>query len=104
MEKILVKVDEDLLDLIDGYLKTQHDEAIKMKNALAGQDYEVIRIAGHCMKGTGAGYGFTDLTDIGGQLEHAGEKKDGIKISHLISKLENYLARVEVEYVPEEDL
>ena len=50
------------------------------------------------MKGSGAGYGFDVITDIGGSLEQAAKNKDTQKIQQQIDKLAAYIKGLEVKY------
>jgi len=50
------------------------------------------------MKGSGGGYGFDYLTELGSQIEKAAELKNKHKIKKLITELENYLAKIEIIY------
>jgi len=38
---------------------------------LAASDFERLQSAGHNRKGTGASYGFTELTQLGASIEHS---------------------------------
>ena len=97
MKRIIVKVDEDLLDLIPSFLKNKKEDIIKMTTAIQEQDYETVRVAGHNMKGSGAGYGFSKLSEIGGQLETAAITQDKELIINLLNQLADYLERVIIE-------
>jgi hypothetical protein len=44
--------------------------------ALEKQDFETIRILGHTMKGTGGGYGFDTISEMGRALEEAAKTQD----------------------------
>jgi hypothetical protein len=50
------------------------------------------------MKGSGGGYGFDDITEIGAALEQAAKRKDNTAIGDELEKLASYLARIEVVY------
>lgn len=97
-EKIIVHVDEDIADLIPGFLKNRRRDVETLVEALQQNDYESIRILGHSMKGVGGGYGFGTITDIGRLLEQAAKDRDAIEIRKQIEALANYLERVEVYY------
>jgi HPt (histidine-containing phosphotransfer) domain-containing protein len=97
-ETIRVTVDPDLEDLIPGYLEGRGRDAGAMAQALKGKDFETIRILGHSMKGSGGGYGFDAITEIGGGLERAAKAGDGAAIDRLIEELRLYLGRVRVVY------
>jgi len=48
------------------------------------------------MKGSGAGYGFDGISEIGSYLEIAGKGKDTEKIKKGIEDLKSYLNRIEI--------
>ena len=58
-------MDEDLGDLIPGYLENRKKDVVEILNCLNRRDYETIRSLGHKMKGSGGGYGFDTITEIG---------------------------------------
>lgn len=102
MEKIIVTVDEDLIDLVPGYLQNRRNDFATMQSALASEEYDVIRVIGHAMKGSGGGYGFAEITAIGGGLEAAAKSHAGRAIGELLDRLEEYLGLVEVMPVANE--
>jgi hypothetical protein len=57
-----------------------------------------IRIIGHNMRGTGKGYGFEPITEIGKALEHAGQSADAGAIRFELTNLSKYLSEVDVVY------
>lgn len=94
--KIIVHVDEEIEDLIPGFLKNRRKDVETLHEALTSGDYETIRTLGHAMKGAGGGYGFDTITDIGSSLENAAKQKNIEEIRKGIDKLADYLERVEV--------
>ncbi|HIJ78747.1 MAG: Hpt domain-containing protein [Desulfobulbaceae bacterium] len=97
MERLIVKVDQDLLDLIPGFLKNKKNDINKIKTALPLGDYETVRVTGHNMKGSGAGYGFLEISEIGAGIETAAGKQDHEQIIYLLNQLTDYLDRVSFE-------
>lgn len=97
-EPLRVVVDEDIADLIPGYLERRQDDLVALADALASGDFESIRILGHSMKGSGGGYGFDGITDIGGALEIAGRDRDAAAIECTTAALAEYMTRLEVIY------
>ena len=97
-EKITVTLDKDLEDLIPGFLQRRREDVDSLRASLAAGEMDKVRITGHSMKGTGGGYGFDDLTRIGGDLEKAAAAADGDRITQLIGELEAYLDNVVVEF------
>lgn len=98
MEKIMVTVDADLADLIPGFLENRARDVRQLSEGLNRRDFETIRIIGHSMKGSGGGYGFDALTELGGAIEAAAKSADTAAVANLIGELDAYLQRVEVTY------
>ena len=97
-EKIIVHVDADLEELIPGFLQNRHEDIKTILNALEKGDYETVRILGHSMKGSGGGYGFDAITDIGHSIEDAAKEKNPEEIKKQVNALSGYLDRVEVVF------
>ena len=68
------EIDEDLRDLIPGYLENRRADLGKLSPALERQDFETVRVVGHNMKGTGASYGFKGISLIGARLEESAKR------------------------------
>lgn len=100
-DKIIVHVDEDLEDLIPGFLNNRRKDIEAMRSALKEGDFEKIRSLGHSMKGAGGGYGFDLITDIGRDLEISAREGDVEKINQKVDTLARFLESVEVVYEPE---
>lgn len=100
-EKIVVKVDADLEDLIPGFLENRKEDISTLQKAVTEGNFETIRVLGHSMKGAGGGYGFDQISVIGAQIEEAAVEQDGEKILQNAEQLKHYLERVTVVF--EED-
>jgi HPt (histidine-containing phosphotransfer) domain-containing protein len=97
-DKIFVTVDSDLEDLIPGFLENRNRDIKAIFDALARDDYAAAAKLGHTMKGVGGGYGFDAITDIGRSIEQAAKDKNPQKIEAALSKLSDYLERVEIVF------
>ncbi|MBE9528850.1 MAG: Hpt domain-containing protein [Proteobacteria bacterium] len=100
-EEIVVSIEEDLEDIVPGYLENRTRDVASIERALeAGQaeDYDSVRVIGHSMKGTGGGYGFDELTNIGARIEVAGKAEDRAGVQKGLEELSEYLRRVKVVY------
>ena len=95
-DKIIVHVDPELEDLIPGFLENRRNDIKSMLEALEQGDFETIRVLGHSMKGSGWGYGFDAITEMGGFLEQAAKKRDADEVRKWVGELVTYLERVEV--------
>ena len=91
-------LDADLEPLIPGYLQRREEDVALLNNAIASSDYATIKSTGHNLKGSGAGYGFDDITTIGSTLEQAGINQDAAAASAAITQLEQYLQSLEIRY------
>ena len=69
-----------------------------IQEALKQNDFETIWILGHSMKGSGAGYGFDTISEIGKSVEQAAKEKNSEEIQKQVKALSAYLDRVEVVY------
>ncbi len=98
-DKIRVSIDPDLEDLIPGFLNNRRQDVVQIRALLQAGDYAKIRLLGHSMKGAGGGYGFDPITDYGDEIEEAALKQDAATIEAFVSRLEDYLARVEPVFV-----
>ena len=97
-EKIRIRVDPVLQELIPGYLENRGKDLLVYRQALENENFDTIGILGHSMKGSGGGYGFNDLSSIGRAIEKAAMNKDKESIRQSIIDLEEFLKRLEVVY------
>lgn len=98
MAKIIVTIDADLEDLIPDYLENRRQDCQAVLRGLEKGDYEGIRVLGHTMKGTGGGYGFDAITEMGKALEEAAKQQDTEATRLVVSQLEHYLQAIEIVY------
>ena len=95
-ERIIVQVDPDLKEFIPEFLKNRRDDVAGLRDAVARAEWETVRRIGHRLRGSGGGYGFDPITDLGAQLEAATEPPDAALVRTLIDDLATYLERVVV--------
>lgn len=94
-EKIIVQItDEDIVDIIPGYLENRQKDLETLKQA--PNDFETVRSLGHKMKGSGGGYGLDRISEIGKALEEAAKAQDLDAIQSGIAALQDFLERVEI--------
>jgi HPt (histidine-containing phosphotransfer) domain-containing protein len=98
LQKIRIRIDADLEDMIPGYLANRYKDVTEIIEALVLFDYEKILIAGHSMKGSGGGYGFDTITEFGAALELGAKNKGSDCILKEVNNLKQYLDRLEVFY------
>ena len=93
---IRIQIQEGFEELTPGYLAARRNELTELAHLLDASDFEGLRILGHNMKGSGASYGFPDLTRIGDLLESSATREDRETIGSDLSELAEYLAKVEL--------
>ena len=97
-DRIKVVVDCDLEELIPGFLENRQEDIKSILCSLEADDYDAVRILGHSMKGSGGGYGFDAISEIGQSLELSAKKKDAGAIKQMVSNLANYLEKVDIAF------
>ena len=97
-EKIRIRVDADLQELIPGYLVNREKDLLMYQQALEKDDFDSIALLGHSMKGSGGGYGFNDLSQIGRAIEKAAKSRDKESVRKSIIDLTVYLKKLEIVY------
>jgi len=98
MKNKKIKIDKDLKPIIPQFLENRESDITKISNYLKEEKYKEIEIIGHSMKGSGGGYGFDEITEIGKNIEKAAETKDKKKIKKEVKKLKTYLEDIEIRY------
>lgn len=89
---------KDLADLIPVFFTNRSKELELLRGALAGADFEQLRHLGHRMKGVGASYGFTKISEIGKRIEDGARSSNRGVIDACIGEYADYLATVQVVY------
>jgi len=95
-EKIIVHVDPDLEDIVPDFLENMAEDLQSILEALDKNDFETTRVLGHSMKGSGGGYGFDAVTEMGRDIENAAGAGDAKTIRNKVSEIKDYLQRVEI--------
>ena len=95
-DKLIIAVDAQIAALVPRFLANRAADVGKIRAALAGADFDSIRVAAHGMKGSGGGYGFPEISRLGAAMEEGARQRDAAAIGTLLAKLEAYLARIEI--------
>jgi PAS domain S-box-containing protein len=85
------KVDPEIQELVPEYLATRRSELLHLKELLISGDFAAIRSIGHNLKGSGAPYGFPQLTLIGASLQDFAGSADAEALRGSLGKLEGFL-------------
>ena len=95
-EKILVRADARLRAVIPEYLQSRRNDVLRIVEALERLDFEIIRELSHKMSGTGSGYGFPRITEIGAAMESSAREHNADGIRPLVNELSSFLDQVQV--------
>jgi signal transduction histidine kinase/HPt (histidine-containing phosphotransfer) domain-containing protein len=96
--RITVRVEAGMEDVVPSYLDKRRKDISQYRRALTDQDFDCIRMLGHKMKGTGASYGFAELTSMGAEIEKSALTRSASAIMATVDKLSRYIDCVELEY------
>ena len=94
----IVKIDPILKPLIPKFLDNRQQDILDLKAAISASDYEAMRIIGHNLRGSGKGYGFAPITEMGTTIEEAVQAQDMATIESTVNELASYLDSVEPVY------
>jgi HPt (histidine-containing phosphotransfer) domain-containing protein len=99
MPKQIIQIsDEDLKEILPGYLKKRLAEVIVLQQLFIDKDYTAIRSIAHNLKGTGLSYGLEGAGDIGTLLEDAIKAADYDSALVHFKSLKDYFDNLEVIY------
>jgi PAS domain S-box-containing protein len=86
---------QKLLERTPAYLENCRRDVTQMYEALDRADFQAVTILGHNLRGSGGGFGFQGITDIGAGLEQAAAVSD-IEVSRdWVGQLSSYLDEVD---------
>ncbi len=101
-EDNIVYVDIDLEDLIPEFMENRKNDVTLINQHLQNGEIEEIMRLGHSMKGSGGGYGFNKITEIGGTMEEAAKVGDLETISRSNEQLAGFLQKVKIVWQEED--
>lgn len=98
-QKIVVKIDAEIKDLIPGYLENRRAEIIELVRLCEKRDQDAIAKISHKLKGNAGGYGFTELGELAKKLENSAKSAEWKAVNETIEGMRVYLDRIVIEYV-----
>ncbi len=93
-----VRIDADLADLIPRYLDNRKVDLRDSRDALRIGDFARLQRIGHNIRGSGGGYGFAMLAEIGTRLEQSAIAQQVGQAESCLEDLADFLRRIEVIY------
>jgi signal transduction histidine kinase/DNA-binding response OmpR family regulator/CHASE3 domain sensor protein len=87
-----LEVSQQVRALVPQYLESKHRQIEEAREALTARDFGPIRRFGHNLKGTGRGYGFPAIEEMGRQIENAAAQADVDRIAQQLDALHRFVS------------
>ena len=97
-EKIYLNLDKKLRKIIPGFLENRQKDLADLQSAKERKDFSKIELIGHQLMGSAGSYGFSTLSKLGKDLEVAAQQKSMDDTNLIISKIEDHLNLLEIDY------
>ena len=96
MERTVITVSEDVIDLVPGFLERRETDIRELREELKRGDLAAIAFRAHAMKGSSGSYGFDQLSELAARLEKAGKADDAPLCGELIEAIALHFGSLEV--------
>lgn len=93
-----VVVARELEALMPAFLANRRQEIDALRAALAAEDFAELRRIAHRMKGVGASYGLTRISEHGARIEDAARAPDRAALVAEVDAYAEYLGKVRIAY------
>ena len=87
-----IPVSDEVRALVPQYLASKEKQIEEARAALATRDFGPIRRFGHNLKGTGRGYGFPPIEEMGKEIERAAQQADPNRIAEQLEALHCFVS------------
>jgi len=86
-----VPVSEQVLALVPQYLASKPKQIEEARESLISRDFGPIRRFGHNLKGTGRGYGFPAIEELGREIENAAVEANVDRVAEQLDALHRFV-------------
>ena len=93
---MFIDVPEGFEEIVVPYLKKRREDVSTLRTLLAAREFAAIQRICHNMKGTGASYGFTELTTLGAGMEEAAKIQNEQCLNEMLCEIFKYLHAIEL--------
>ena len=83
---------DGVAELVPSYLASKPQQIEDARTCLAAKDFDPIRRFGHNLRGTGPGYGFPSIAQLGKEIEIAAADRDESRIAVQLEALHRMIA------------
>lgn len=87
-----IPVSAQVSALVPQYLASKEKQIEEVRAALASRDFGTIRRFGHNLKGTGRGYGFPPIEDMGREIERSAAQAEPDRIAEQLDALQRFVS------------
>ena len=91
-EKKQEEDDFGIAEILPQYFALCQRDLLNLQAALDQHDFEIVRVLGHNLKGSGGAYGFPELSDIGSSLEASAKAQDTSVAKTGVDRLADFLS------------
>ena len=103
-ENFEVEVDEDLKEIIPGYLENLKKDLQELQSLCSGRDVDSLAKLTHKIKGSAGGYGFTIIGNKAATLEKMAldnqiNDEQWSQVQADIDFMSNFLAQAKINYI-----
>lgn len=98
-ERVVLQISAEFEGLMPGFLEHRRQDVVQLTDALARDDFELIRGIGHGIKGAGGTYGLEVISAYGQELEEAALQNNASEVRATIEALSGFLDRLQLVYV-----
>ncbi len=99
MSSIVVEVTKELEDIVPGYLERLKGTVTQLQQLVGAGSLDEVKKLGHNLKGSGGGYGFARISELGAAIEQAAKDGNTQAASAAIGELKDFSDRVSVKFV-----
>ncbi len=99
MEPFIVEIDDDLEDIVPGFLENRKNDVLELQNFYEKREFKEIERIGHKVSGSSGGYGFHQLGKIAKEIELSAGEENEEKVRKLITDFIDYVDNVEVKFI-----
>lgn len=96
---VVLQISGEFEALMPGFLERRRQDLLQIAEAVAREDYVLVRDIGHGLKGAGGTYGLDAISAYGRAFEAAADHKDGAAVRETLGACTSYLDRLQLVYV-----
>jgi PAS domain S-box-containing protein len=98
--RYLERIQADLRELMPAFFRNTREEIVRLREAIAQEDWSTVERLGHGIKGSSYGYGFEQMGHIGLKIETAAREQRQVPVLQtLLDELINYSDSVKIVFV-----